>query len=798
VYSVVDFSHHTSGAAQSLFFTATLGADGSFSLSGGGSVDGVPTQGQLSGTYTVDANGIVTVHTANSTGVTLGYISPSGQLVLAQVGSGAPDVLVGLQEGSHTSNASVAGTYAFTDFGQTGSGSSDDIQGTITLNGDGTFSDSYSANVGGTIVSNLYNSGTYSVGPDGSILGISLNQAGNFHGAISAAGDFVVAQVAAAPPEMVVGSKLGGSFSAASLAGSYVVADFSRAGSSFVSILSQVTLNADGTFSGTSAGSVNGTGETAQGGGHFTVDSNGGLVLVDGSSGTTLTGYVSATGELLLANVTSQQSANPEIIVALRVGGGGTVPVDTTPPTLVSTSPANGAVGVSVNGNLSFTFSEAIALGSGAILLEDSDGNVVASYDVASGGGGVLSVSGSTLSIHPGSALASTSAYTLVLPASAVKDLAGNTLASGGSYHFTTAGSGVTQVGTAASPSLTGTSGDDTLTAGPGNATVDGGAGNDVLLASSGNDLLMGGAGNDILIDGPGNDTLQGGDGADLYYVSNPNTVVQELATNAAEQADPNHPADAGRAVDKVIASINYTLTAFVENLSLAPAAGNLSGKGNELNNVIVGNEGNNLLTGGAGNDTIDGGAGTDTAQYSGKLADYNLVLGATTANTSTVTDKVANRDGADSLVNIERLKFADVNVALDLAPTQAAGKAVLMMAVATSLGPALATLPNLAGIFLNYFDTGASLQDGANLLVASGISAAFAGGSDNASLVKMVYADVYGKAPDAATLASLLAPLTAGTTTQAAWLASMAASADNQSHVNLTGYAGTGLQYTL
>ena len=124
--------------------------------------------------------------------------------------------------------------------------------------------------------------------------------------------------------------------------------------------------------------------------------------------------------------------------------------------------------------------------------------------------------------------------------------------------------------------------------------------------------------------------------------------------------------------------------------------------------------------------------------------------------------------------------------------------KTVLMMAVATSLGPALVTLPNLAGIFLNYFDTGASLQDGANLLVASGISAAFAGGSDNASLVKMVYADVYGKAPDAATLASLLAPLTAGTTTQAAWLASMAASADNQSHVNLTGYAGTGLQYAV
>ena len=154
--------------------------------------------------------------------------------------------------------------------------------------------------------------------------------------------------------------------------------------------------------------------------------------------------------------------------------------------------------------------------------------------------------------------------------------------------------------------------------------------------------------------------------------------------------------------------------------------------------------------------------------------------------------------EGSDSLSNVERLQFSDSRLALDLGASQAAGKTVLMMAVATSLGPALVNVPNLAGIFLNYFDSGASLLDGANLLVATGISAAFAGGSDNASMVKMVYNNVYGKAPDAATLASLLAPLNAGTITQGQWMADMAASSANQQHVNLTGYAGTGLQYVV
>ena len=55
---------------------------------------------------------------------------------------------------------------------------------------------------------------------------------------------------------------------------------------------------------------------------------------------------------------------------------------------------------------------------------------------------------------------------------------------------------------------------------------------------------------------------------------------------------------------DTVLASIDYTLTSGVENLTLTGSA-NLNGTGNALDNVITGNSGNNVLTGGGGVDTF-------------------------------------------------------------------------------------------------------------------------------------------------------------------------------------------------
>jgi Ca2+-binding RTX toxin-like protein len=325
-----------------------------------------------------------------------------------------------------------------------------------------------------------------------------------------------------------------------------------------------------------------------------------------------------------------------------------------------------------------------------------------------------------------------------------------------------------------------------------GNLSASGNELNNVITGNEGNNVLSGDAGDDTLDGGLGADSMSGGTGADTYYVDNAGDVVTETANEINPNGQLIRDPDLGRAVDKVVASISYTLGGFVENLSLAAAAGNLAGSGNELNNELYGNEGKNTLNGKAGNDTIDGGTGTDTAQYSGKLSDYTLGLGVAS---TTVSDKrTSGSDGVDSLSNVERLQFSDVRLALDLGTTQAGGKAVLAMAA--TLGAAFPTQKDWAGAFLNYFDTGASMLDGTTLLVSAGVMASFAGGADNASLVKWVYTNVNGQAPDAATLASLVAPLNAGSISQSQWMADMALSTANQNHVNLAGYAGSGLQY--
>ncbi len=386
---------------------------------------------------------------------------------------------------------------------------------------------------------------------------------------------------------------------------------------------------------------------------------------------------------------------------------------DTDPPTIATLSPTDAATGVAVNGDIVVSFSESVAFGTGTVLVRDAQGAQVALYNSSNTGN--LSLSGNKLTIHLTNALAAGSNYTVELGASLVRDAAGNNFAGSNSYHFTTAGSGSLVTGTPNADTLNGGPGNDTLQGGDGNDTLNGGDGDDVLDGGAGNDQLNGGAGNDTLIGGPGNDTMAGGDGADLYYVTEAGDVVQELQGNAAQQPATGPHDDVGRTVDKVIASVNYTLTSFVENLSLAPSAGALSGIGNDLNNLLTGNEGNNLLKGMGGNDTLDGAAGLDTAQYTGKYSDYTVVLGSGGggAGATTVTDKTANRDGADSLSNIERLQFSDSRLALDMGATQAGGKAVLMMAVATSLGKDFVGVPSFAGLFLGFFDSGASLLDG-------------------------------------------------------------------------------------
>lgn len=122
-----------------------------------------------------------------------------------------------------------------------------------------------------------------------------------------------------------------------------------------------------------------------------------------------------------------------------------------------------------------------------------------------------------------------------------------------------------------------------------------GGAGDDALIGNGGDDRLNGEAGNDLLDGGSNADTMSGGAGDDTFKVDHAGDVVIEGASGGN---------------DTVLASINYTLGAYVENLTLTGAT---NGIGNKFSNELAGSDFANALDGGFGADRLIGGGSNDT-----------------------------------------------------------------------------------------------------------------------------------------------------------------------------------------
>lgn len=136
-----------------------------------------------------------------------------------------------------------------------------------------------------------------------------------------------------------------------------------------------------------------------------------------------------------------------------------------------------------------------------------------------------------------------------------------------------------------------------------------------VLLGNRISNDLAGGGGNDTLNGRGGADSMRGGPGDDTYIVDDTGDTLLE---------------EAGQGVDLVKASVDYTLPANVESLTLTGIA-SVVGTGNALDNTLLGNGRENYLSGLDGNDLLRGRGGNDILQ-SGSGNDF-LYGGGTVAN---------------------------------------------------------------------------------------------------------------------------------------------------------------------
>ncbi|WP_286746315.1 Ig-like domain-containing protein [Roseivirga sp. UBA1976] len=118
------------------------------------------------------------------------------------------------------------------------------------------------------------------------------------------------------------------------------------------------------------------------------------------------------------------------------------VVVDTSAPTLSSSSPTDDATGVSPGGNITLTFNENIAFGTGNIeVIDETDGSNSFTIDAANPGS-QASISGNVLTINPSSDLDELENYSVRIAATAIDDIAGNSytgITDATTLNFTTA-----------------------------------------------------------------------------------------------------------------------------------------------------------------------------------------------------------------------------------------------------------------------------------------------------------------------------------------------------------------------
>jgi hypothetical protein len=152
---------------------------------------------------------------------------------------------------------------------------------------------------------------------------------------------------------------------------------------------------------------------------------------------------------------------------------------------------------------------------------------------------------------------------------------------------------------------------------------------------------------------------------------------------------------------------------------------------------------GNDVIHG--GNDhgycKIDGGNGMDTLVYSGNRANFTVQQ---LASSFTVTDN-AGAGGVDTLLNVERIRFADAAVALDIGGN--GGEAYRVYQAAFNRTPDSGGV----GFWISMLDRGVSLESVAAGFVKSDEWASMYGANPtNAEVVHKLYTNVLHREPDA------------------------------------------------
>ena len=204
-----------------------------------------------------------------------------------------------------------------------------------------------------------------------------------------------------------------------------------------------------------------------------------------------------------------------------------------------------------------------------------------------------------------------------------------------------------------------------------------------------------------------------------------------------------------------------------------------------EGNEKAFGYSGHDHITGNSGNDFIVGGAGIDSVYFSGPRNDYTTTTDGTEIE---VTDLQFDRDGKDSLIEIERLIFEDSGLAFDL-NGNAGFVAKLLGAF---LGASGIDNTEFVGEGLRLIDSGKS----ETTILQLALKVVFGDAPSGSDLVVGFYENLTGESPPESLLNEYSALIDSGNLTPLNLAIQVLEHEMNITNIDLVGVASSGLEY--
>lgn len=208
---------------------------------------------------------------------------------------------------------------------------------------------------------------------------------------------------------------------------------------------------------------------------------------------------------------------------------------------------------------------------------------------------------------------------------------------------------------------------------------------------------------------------------------------------------------------------ISGAMDAWIEN-----AVGGLG------SDILAGNIMNNEFTGNQGDDAVFGLAGLDTAIYAAARA--GATVQKDSGGTSYTVTVTSTSEGTDTLVDVERIRFSDGTLAVDIDGN--AGQTFRLYRAAFDREPDQPGLAHNVALM----DAGLSIFDMANAFIMSAeFQQTYGAAIDNTAFLTLLYQNVLDRAPDQVGLNGWLTQLSSGAQNREQVLFGFSESAENK-----------------